>query len=240
MVEEGVSIHTDTSGSGLTVKATETVHSTQIAQSGSDSDKGAVAASAVYAGHESTTVAQVDAGAIIDGGALNITSSSDVITEAVTGGFSWGPIGIGMSGGVVNVNRHTGAFTGRRKWSDEYADELPYGSAAGVDLPAALGALTVAGLDVAAENKGVSGNFSIVGAGSKGRKAKNPAGEMGGLDEAAMTVELVLEGIGRRPKECCRKRPGTTYDDALGDKEQAILTRLRRRKLRLPSPVTPP
>ena len=156
VVEEGVAIHTDTSGSGLTVKATETVHSTQIAQSGSDSDKGAVAASAVYAGHESTTVAQVDAGVTIDGGALNITSSSDVITEAVTGGFSWGPIGIGMSGGVINVKRHTGAFVGRRKWSDEYTDELPYGSAAGVDLPAALGTLTVAALDVAAENKGVT------------------------------------------------------------------------------------
>ncbi|WP_299459494.1 lectin-like protein [uncultured Gimesia sp.] len=174
VVEEGVSIHTDTSGSGLTVEANETVHSTQIAQSGSDSDKGAVAASAVYAGHESTTVAQVDAGAIIDGGALNITSSSDVITEAVTGGFSWGPIGIGMSGGVVNVNRHTGAFTGRRKWSDEYADELPYGSAAGVDLPAALGTLTVAGLAVTAANNGVTGNFSIVGAGAVGRESSNP------------------------------------------------------------------
>ncbi|MEO2018153.1 MAG: hypothetical protein ABGZ53_27690, partial [Fuerstiella sp.] len=219
VVEEGVSIHTDTSGSGLTVKATETVHSTQIAQSGSDSDKGAVAASAVYAGHESTTVAQVDAGVTIDGGALNITSSSDVITEAVTGGFSWGPIGIGMSGGVINVKRHTGAFVGRRKWSDEYTDELLYGSAAGVDLPAALGTLTVAALDVAAENKGVTGNFSIVGAGSKGRKAKSPAAEMGGL-ENGNKVEDVVQGMEDGQNKIQEEARNNIED---GDKNDAIL-----------------
>ncbi|MEO1994449.1 MAG: hypothetical protein ABGZ17_04160, partial [Planctomycetaceae bacterium] len=210
---------TDTSGSGLTVKATETVHSTQIAQSGSDSDKGAVAASAVYAGHESTTVAQVDAGVTITGGPLNVDSSSDVITEAVTGGFSWGPIGIGMSGGVINVKRHTGAFVGRRKWSDEYTDELPYGSAAGVDLPAALGTLTVAGLEVVAENKGVSGNFSIVGAGSKGRKAKNPAGEIGNLDKEE-DVEFAIEGLDD-DRGMLQEDARNNIED--GDKEQASL-----------------
>ncbi|MEO2013287.1 MAG: hypothetical protein ABGZ53_02850, partial [Fuerstiella sp.] len=175
VVEEGVSIHTDTSGSGLTVKATETVHSTQIAQSGSDSDKGAVAASAVYAGHESTTVSQVDAGVTIDGGALNITSSSDVITEAVTGGFSWGPIGIGMSGGVIDVKRRTGAFLGRRTWSDGQDDDLMYGGHAdGTTTASPGGSVDVRSLAVTAANDGVTGNFSIVGAGAIGRESPNP------------------------------------------------------------------
>lgn len=175
LIESGVLVRTGTAG--LKVTASENLKKNVFAESGSESDGVGIGVSGAESIQTSTNLAQVDAGAVITGGDLTIDANGETRQIVVSGSVvASDAVGIGLSGGIVDLDRSTGAFLGAAPegWTERYtlkvADE---GSPSGGGN---LGRVEVTGLEVTANSTGEVYNTSIVGVTPTFRLASNPAG----------------------------------------------------------------
>ena len=152
LVEGGAQVNTGLAGK-LSVKAEEIVSSLEMAEAGGDSGKIGISGSFSYVGHVSETVAQIDSGALIDGGAISVNAHSDVDHSNLVGGVQKAKaLGIGISIGAILLERETAAVVGTRVTS-------------GGDVPGNAGtSISATSLVVSALNEGTILSAGLAGA----------------------------------------------------------------------------
>ncbi|MEO0684951.1 MAG: hypothetical protein AAFY76_07875, partial [Cyanobacteria bacterium J06649_11] len=121
-IRDGVQIHTGVLAvdadperkKALAVKATENIFSLEIAQGGGDAETFGFTGSGIYLGQTSNTIAQVESGAIITGGAMLVDADSNNTRVNVVGAIQQtDSIGIGASVAYNDITRNTKAIIGK-------------------------------------------------------------------------------------------------------------------------------
>ena len=175
LIESGALVRTGSAGLKVTVG--ENLKKNVFAESGSESDGVGIGVSGAESVQTSTNLAQVDAGASVTGGDLTIDANGETQQIVVSGSVvASDAVGIGLSGGVVDLDRSTGAFIGAAPdgWLERYTLQVTdQGSASDGGNE---GRVHVTGIEVTANSTGEVYNTSVVGVTPTFRLASNPAG----------------------------------------------------------------
>ncbi|MBD2516808.1 DUF4347 domain-containing protein [Nostoc sp. FACHB-973] len=167
-IEDGAFIHTgalgdtgiveDNKKKALLVRAKEDIFSFDLVQSGGDAEGFGFSGSAVGLGQTSKTIAQIESGATITGGAIGIKAESNNTRVNVVGSVqATESIGVGLTVGVNSIGRTTKAILGKDQ--DDTTQVL------------SSGLINVTGdIDIKAKNTGNLWVFSLAGSSS----ADNP------------------------------------------------------------------
>ncbi len=147
----GAIIHTGTLGEGLEVKAREDIFSLDIIQAGGDAEFFGFTGSGLGLIQDSITVAQIESGAQVTGGSVNVNAVSDNDRFAIVGSVQQtDSLGFGATVGINDIDRTTKAIIGK----DEDESGQTLGSSD----------INVTGnIDVTAENLGNLWTFSLAG-----------------------------------------------------------------------------
>ncbi|MBD2469090.1 hypothetical protein [Nostoc sp. FACHB-145] len=113
-VETGTSIYTGADG-GLTINAESTAFDVDLGQAGGGGGKFGVGGTFSYTNQESKTIAQLESGAKVTGGSLEITANDETLRITAVGGVAKSEnLGIGMSVTVNEMDRETLALIGNQ------------------------------------------------------------------------------------------------------------------------------
>ena len=145
-------VHTGTGG-GLDISATEDVFSFDFVQTGGNSGKIGLSGSFSLADQGSDTLAWIDSGAVISGGALTLAAENTATHINFTGAVQLArQLGIGFSAGATLLRRDTEAGIGTRITDD---DATPGSAGTRVDAT---------GIGITATNSGQLTTVGVAGA----------------------------------------------------------------------------
>lgn len=178
-------VHTGDAGS-LRIFAEEDFTTVDVAQAGGASGKIGISGAFNLIDHDSNVQASIGSGIEYDGGAVSIRAADKIEHITIAGAVQKaGTVGLGVSGAIVDVDRETVAYVGRRR--DEDGDIANDG----------VGSIDAGGdLSVNATSDGAIYSFSLAGTKVSPIKTKSADGADNAANAANSDVTKGSFGLG--------------------------------------------